>query len=301
MLPNCPKCHLPLSSSELCSRVVRFGSFKRFSDQARVQRFRCLDCRSSFSTASFHPCFQQKKRQLNPIVFKLLASGVSQRRSALILNLNRKTIVRKLIFLGQIAIPLIPMLNLNLAKAQVMEFDDLESFEHTKCKPLSVTMAVESKTRRILGFRIARMPAKGKLAAFSRKKYGIRKDERNQARESLFLELKSIVSEEALIKSDQCPFYMKTILKHFAKARHKKFKGRKAKRNGLGELKRGGFDPLFSVNHTNAMLRANINRLFQKTWCTTKLAERLSYHLALYCLYHNQVLIQKKTPSQKAA
>ncbi len=69
------------------------------------------------------------------------------------------------------------MVNATYPQVTSLEFDDLETFEHTKCKPLSATIAVESKTRRILGFRVARMPAKGLLAAISRKKYGYRKDD----------------------------------------------------------------------------------------------------------------------------
>lgn len=36
--------------------------------------------------------------------------------------------------------------------AKEIEFDDLETLEHTKRKPLLVTLAVEYKTRRILCF-----------------------------------------------------------------------------------------------------------------------------------------------------
>jgi hypothetical protein len=39
------------------------------------------------------------------------------------------------------------------------------------------------------------------------------------------------------------------------------------------------------------MLRANINRLFRRTWCTTKKPERLEQHLAVYMDFHNRVLV----------
>ncbi len=42
------------------------------------------------------------------------------------------------------------------------------------------------------------------------------------------------------------------------------------------------------------MLRANLNRLFRKTWNTTKKLERLNYHLAIYSWYHNFKLILKR-------
>ena len=50
------------------------------------------------------------------------------------------------------------------------------------------------------------------------------------------------------------------------------------------------FDPIFSLNHTCAMLRANICRLIRKTWCTTKKRERLVDHIAIYTYLHNRSL-----------
>ena len=43
---------------------------------------------------------------------------------------------------------------------------------------------------------------------------------------------------------------------------------------GQGELRDKRFDPMFALNHTCAMLRANINRLFRRTWCTSKRIDR---------------------------
>ena len=182
--------------------------------------------------------------------------------------------------------------NRNLPKATSVEFDDLETMEHSKCKPLAVSMMVETKTRRILGYRVARMPAKGLLAAIARKKYGYRKDERPQARAALFLELQEFIEVGATIKSDMHPSYVRDVQKYFPKSEHKVFKGRKGCVVGQGELKSGGFDPIFSLNHTFAMLRANINRLFRRTWNTTKDPAKLAAHIALYVLYHNLILIQ---------
>lgn len=182
-------------------------------------------------------------------------------------------------------------MNQSLPKVRVLEFDDMESFEHSKCKPLSITLAVEHKSRRILGFRVSKMPAKGKLAKIARKKYGRREDHRARARQELFSELKPIVEVGALIKSDMNPYYPPDVKRHFKACRHEVFKGRRGCVVGQGELKRGGFDPLFSLNHTCAMLRANISRLFRRTWCTTKKQSRLSLHIAIYAVYHNAKLI----------
>jgi hypothetical protein len=135
------------------------------------------------------------------------------------------------------------------------------------------------------------MSAKGLIAAKSRKKYGIRIDERAWKRNSLFKDLRDLAVENAILKSDENPHYLNTVKNYFPKADHKKFKGRTGCVVGQGELKSGGFDPLFCLNHSFAKLRANINRLFRRTWNTTKKPERLGLHIALYALFHNHRLI----------
>lgn len=291
MKPNCPYCEANSNSSENQSLVVRAGRFKRSSDCRSIQRFKCKKCSKHFSRATFHPCFKQLKRHFNHRLSKLICSGVSQRRAAKILGVNRKTVVRKLIFLGFRAIEELDKINRATPLVEVIEFDELETFEHTKYKPLSVFLAVESKTRRILGFEIARMPAKGLLSKKALQKYGFRKDERREAHERLFKKLQVIAHPQALFKSDQNPSYPATVNKYFPMALHEAHKGQRGSIVGQGELKKVRFDPLFSLNHTCAMLRANINRLFRKTWCTTKIPSRLYLHVAIYAAYHNLVLI----------
>ena len=289
--PSCPKCSLNESLSENRPKIVRGGFFYRKSDRKRVRRFKCLGCKTWFSRSTEQACYRQNKRQINDRIAKELSSGVSQRRIARLLNISRNTVVRKLIFLGLQAEKNLMRKNKSLPQSEVIEFDDLETFEHSKCKPLSITLAVEHGTRRILGFEVSQMPAKGKLAKLALKKYGPRKDERYKARESLFDRLQYLVRPDAQIKSDENPHYPATVKKYFPAATHVRFKGQRGSTTGQGELKKVRFDPLFSLNHTCAMLRANVNRLFRKTWCTTKKAERLRMHLAIYAYYHNTCLI----------
>jgi hypothetical protein len=174
--------------------------------------------------------------------------------------------------------------------AKEVLFDDMETFEHTKCKPISIGLMVEEGTRRILGYNVASMPAKGLLAKLSVKKYGKRIDERPKKRAELFTKMKLLINEDAVIKSDECPYYFKYIVRHFPKAKHITFKGRASAVVGQGELKKVGYDPLFSLNHTCASLRARVSRLIRKTWNTTKKPERLDLHLAIVCLHHNMNL-----------
>jgi hypothetical protein len=223
---------------------------------------------------------------------KLLVSGVSQRRVALILNINKTTVARKLKFLGLLARHKNYKFRQRLKNIKEIQFDDLETIEHTKLKPLSLTLAVEKHSRYILGIEVGRMPAKGLLANKSRKKYGRRKDERFESRNRLFRRIKNHVSSDVIFESDENPHYPNAVKAHFPNSIHLTVKGQRGCVTGQGELKKINFDPLFSLNHTCAMLRANINRLFRKTWCTTKKIQPLIDHLEIYILYHNQFLLK---------
>jgi hypothetical protein len=198
---------------------------------------------------------------------------------------------RKLLFLAQCA-KAENELQLNQStSANAIQFDDLETVEHSKCKPLSVTMAVEKETRRILAFSVSRMPAKGHLAKIARRKYGRRRDERPIGWDKMFSQIAPIVCETATIESDENPHYPALVRKWCPNSEHITVKGRRGSIAGQGELKKVKFDPLFSLNHTFAMCRANINRLFRRTWCTTKRPDRLAAHLELYVNFHNRKLI----------
>ncbi len=270
--------------------IQKRGFYYRQSDRKRVQRFLCNVCGKQFSFATFSENLNQKKRHLNHTVARLLVGGVSQREAGRILKLNRKTIVRKFIFMAQQAERKLERYNQKISIATAIQFDDMETFEHTKCKPLSITLAVEEKTRRILGFEVSQMPAKGHLAAISRKKYGPRADLRAFGRRRLFKRIKPLMHPFVSIKSDENPHYSRDVKRYFPTSEYKTYKGRRGAVVGQGELKKIGFDPIFDLNHTCAMLRAKASRLFRRTWCTTKKQQRLTYHLLLVALHHNKEL-----------
>lgn len=287
MSSSVKKCHC-LSGER--PNIRRRGFYSRKSDGQVIQRYRCSKCKKGFSAATGNVCYRQNKRHKNEILRKLLSSGISLRRAAKVLNLNRITVERKLLFLAEMAKRKEAARVLGRKKCQIVEFDDMETFEHTKCKPLSITLAVESKTRTILDYEVSQMPAKGRLAKIAVKKYGYRRDMRGIGRNKLFRRLKEKVDERATFKSDQNPHYSADVKKYFPGAIHETHKGQRGSITGQGELKKIRFDPLFSLNHTCAMFRANVNRLFRKTWCTTKRSDRLEAHLRIFMDYHNENL-----------
>ena len=298
MKRQCPdsECLSP-SKSPVSGRIVRKGFYFRSSDGQWIPRFLCRNCGRTFSSASFVSCYRQKKRKVNHPLKLLLSSGVSQRRAALLLRLNRKTVVRKFRFLAEEARRehALWLVQFKERPLTLVQFDDLETSEHTKCKPLSVALAVEPGTRKILGFQVSQMPPKGLLAKIARRKYGPRRDRRPEGWNRLFSDLKPVVSPGAEWLSDENPHYPRHLKRHFPQSTHRTTPGGRGCVAGQGELKKLIFDPLFSLNHTCAMLRAHMNRLFRRTWCTTKTKQGLIDHLSIYVCYHNAVLTEPCT------
>ncbi|HKP94551.1 MAG TPA: hypothetical protein VJ385_02220 [Fibrobacteria bacterium] len=285
MVPRCPNPQCPSPQPR------KNGTYYRPSDAKAVQRWLCKGCNRHFSAATFQDAYRQNKRRINPEVAKLLSSGVSQRRIALLLHIHRITVARKLTFLAQAAERRQEQWLESLPKVSDVQFDDLITLEHTKCKPLAVSLAVEAGTRRILGFEVSPIPASGRLAALSRKKYGRRPNLRPRGLQRLFDTIRKVLDAKVSFRSDEDPLYPVLMRRNFPGATHHRSPGGRGCVTGQGELKQLRYDPLFSLNHTCAMLRANINRLFRRTWCTTKKAACLSQHLWVYVEFHNTVLL----------
>lgn len=214
------------------------------------------------------------------------------RRSAIILGVHRKTIERKLPFLGERARRWnVKYLGGMRSKIHSIQIDDLITKENSKLKPLSVSVAVDERTRTLLALEVSQIPAFGHLAKLAVKKYGRRQDQHQQGLERLFDTITPLLQAEVRVRSDEHQRYPYYVAKYLPRARHECFKSERATVAGQGELKKVRFDPLFAVNHACAMLRGNVNRLIRKTWCTTKDPNRLKDHLDLFMHYYNQHLL----------
>lgn len=278
----------PFSQNPGC-RIQRKGYFpKKPTRAARIQRYRCLTCRRSFSDQTGRLTYRQKLPHFTQPVFRILTAGVSQRKCAEFLGIHRDTVASMMLRLARFAEGQVtPTEAQAIARGQIAVFDEMETFEHTKMKPLSITVAVDEATRLIVATKVAVMPAKGLLAKRSRRKYGKRPDHRPKAIAAVLTSVGSKMPSIAVVKSDQNPMYPALVGHALPFREHKTYKGRRGCVVGQGELKSGGFDPLFSLNHSCAMIRDNLKRLSRRTWCTTKRPDRLQALLELYRVAHN--------------
>jgi len=293
MNPQCPGCH---GSG---TQVVRNGSFYRRDDSRKIQRYKCKSCARGFSKATLSDAYRQQKRRINHSIRWLLASGVSMRRIAKIKKISKCTVAARIPYLAKCARrEQTHWLKKNGPFTQI-QFDDLQTYVHTKCKPVTVPAVVDKHTQRVIGFGVAQIPANGLLAAVARAKYGYRADKSRPERMALSESLTSHLAPDATFESDQHKHYPYLVKRYFPQATHIAYKSRRSATTGQGELKKVGFDHLFSINHTFAMFRANVNRLIRKTWCSTKRQDRLEEHIAIFVSVFNEGLMDSNWKAKR--
>jgi transposase-like protein len=285
----CPNCKTP-------TQIFKRGRYRRPSDKKLIQRFQCKNCQKSFSSQTSSFDYRLRKRRINQRVFLMLAKGMSQRGCAQVLGVDPKTISRRVWRFGRCSKAHLKKLQKSKRRVSSITFDEMETFEHTKLKPLTIPLAVETNSRKVLALDVGKIAAKGPLASLSRSKYGYRKCQRRLVLDSLFDQIKNIATPECIFLSDESQHYPRPVKRFFKNGIHKQYKGRKPAVVGQGEMKKGGFDPLFSLNQTAAMFRDNIKRLTRRTWCTTKRVDRLLDFLHIYAFYHNQRIDGVKRP-----
>lgn len=266
--------------------AIKKGYFKTKWNGQPVPRYLCRDCGRCFSSHTALESFGQHKPQLNDVIFRLYASATTQRRIARVLGINRKTVVRKFLFLARLSRQAHDKALSGYGPLDRAQFDEMESFEHTRLKPLSIALAVEESEGKLLAVEVASMPAKGKLADISRRKYGYRADHRLRARRRVLETLKHAARPKT-IATDAHPAYPRLIRELLPSSRHLVVETRMGKRFRPEGSRKNVEDGLFTLNYTAAKIRHDLSRMARRVWVTTKKASRLKDHLDLYIAFNN--------------
>jgi hypothetical protein len=160
-----------------------------------------------------------------------------------------------------------------------VQFDEMETIEHSKLKPLSIALAVRPKTGQIIGAKAATMNCHGHMAALSRKIYGWRPDTRPMACRDVMNDIKAVAKPRITVATDGKTTYPGMIKAVMPQAVHVPYAGRVAVHKAR--------DPLFRLNHTCAKLRADVSRLARRTWSASKCLKGLQDHLDIYIAFNN--------------
>lgn len=266
------------SSDPKTFRYIKKGYYRTGHDRQQVPRYQCKACGKYFSTHTVSPTYQQKKPALNKQIYNLYVSGMNQRRIARVLGIDRKTVTRKFLFMARRARTIHEeKIKSGKLKTSFVQFDEMETFEHTRLKPLSIAIAVRPKTGEIIDLQVASMKCHGKLSSVARRLYGHREDTREAAREDVLKAVSNCSKEKITIASDGLKTYKNEVSLWVPNAT-------------LVQKKRNPnetYDRLFSLNLLCAKLRNDLSRMGRKTWVTTKAQWALQAHLDLYIAWNN--------------
>lgn len=283
---ECPKC------KATGKFFIKKGYYKNKNDHQPVPRYQCKACKKFFGSHTSLPTYRQKKPQLNHQIYQLYASATSMRRLARVLKCNLKTVANKLFFIAsQARLYHENHIQNKGIQTSYVQFDEMETFEHTRLKPLSVAIAVRSKMlpvgksqhySEIIDIKVATMNSHGHNSALAQQIYGIRPDTRVQACEDV---LKTVAKcqrfgDTLTIRTDAKRAYISSIQKILPTATHQSVLSRATPSTTS--------NPMFPFNVVAGKIRHDMSRMARRSWVTTKSIRALEAHLDLYIAWNNR-------------
>jgi hypothetical protein len=236
--------------------------------------------------------YRDHRPDLNARLFQSLASGVGLRQSSRNLRLSLRCTELKFRKIARHLRRLNLNLRTTLPPGSKFQLDELETYEGRRNgRPLSVPVVIETDTRYIVWAESATIRPRGKMTPA--RLLAIRRDEarlgrrRDRSRRSV---RRSLERAAVLLGSKQAVFLdtdQKTSYVGLAKAIFGR--DRLVHRRTSGKLPRTAANPLFPINHTEAMARDLTGRLRRQSWLASKKRRYLDLGLQLYTAYRNLV------------
>jgi transposase-like protein len=290
--PRCPYrgCRLHVDAEP--TAFIRHGQYQANCRPHPTPRFRCSACRRTFSRQTFRADYRDHRPDLNARLFVMLASGIGLRQSARNLCLSLRCCELKF---RKIARHL-RRLNLNLRSElpdrASFQLDELETFEGRRnTRPLSVPVLIERDSRFLVWAESATIRPRGKMTHARRramlrdqKRLGKRRDlSRRAVRRTL--ERGADIARRmplVLLETDKKTSYVPLARQTFGSQRLVHY-------STSSKLPRDVRNPLFPINHTEAIARDLMGRLRRRSWLASKKRRYLDLGLQLFAAYRNYV------------
>jgi len=290
--PRCPNRRCSQHRRPTPDFCIRKGTYLPKCRWHRVQRFRCRHCRRGFSRQTFRADYRDHRPDLNVAVFLSLATGLGLRQTARNVGLSLRCTELKFRKLARH----LRRLNLNLrgalAEGSSFQFDEFETYESRRnTRPLSVPLLIERESRFVVWAESAPIRPRGKMS--KARKRAVEEDEkRHGPRKDLSQRAVRRTLRRGADLSGELPFVeLSTDEKSSYPARAREAFGKKriVHHRTNSKLARMTWNPLFAINHTEAMVRDLMGRLRRETWLVTKKRRYLDLALQVWMAYRNYV------------
>ncbi len=290
--PRCP--HRPCRQHHSPEpRFYRRNGFYRASCRPQpIQRYLCRTCGRGFSRQTFRMDYRDHKPHLNAPLVRLLVSGVGFRQSARQLNLSLTCTQLKFRKISRHLRRLDLNLRGPLPPGSTLQFDEFETYEGERnTRPLSVPFLIEGATRYVLWAEAAPIRPRGRMSASrtqairaSERRYGPRKDLSARSIRRTLQRGADVTGHlnHIVLHTDEKSIYPGIAKEVFGKNRLTHYRTN-------SKVTRDTLNPLFPINHSEAMIRDLTGRLRRDSWLTSKLRRYLDLGLALWGKWRNYV------------
>jgi hypothetical protein len=287
--PFCPNPSCAQHATPSDRFFLHHGSYWPRCRQEPVLRFRCRECRRTFSVQTFRQDYRDRRPELNERLSMQLVSGVGYRQSARLLGMGVNAVQWKARKLARQA----GMLHANLCRKLPAErtflLDEEETYEHASIRTLTMPVMIECNTWFVVATAVGstrRLAAAGtRRRAWQdhvESQEGPRPDESHACVTAVMQELDR--------RLDGGRLRLRTDLKSsYATISRRVFGDRVQHERTAGSDPRTARNPLFPINHTLAMTRDNCGRLRRQSWLVTKQRDYLQLQMHQFTVYRNYI------------
>ena len=168
--PFCPRRRCKQHTSKTGFRWVRYGTYATQGSTVRIQRYRCLHCRRTFSATAFTNTYYAKRPELLiPLGYRMVAcSGF--RQMAREMRCAASTLMRQAARIGRQG--LLRMAEM-LPKGPIEEplvVDGFESFSYSQYHPCYVNIAVGATSHHTYAFTFSALRRKGRMSKHQKRR-----------------------------------------------------------------------------------------------------------------------------------
>lgn len=290
--PRCPYRHCPFHAGPVPGFYHQHGSYHPKCRPRPVPRFRCLACRRTFSRQTFRADYRDHRPHLNQRLLELLTSGVGLRQSSRLLLLSLRCTELKFRKIARHLRRLDLNLRTEFTETAALQLDEFESYEGERnTRPLSVPTLIEAGSRYIVWSESATIRPRGSMSkrrkrriAAAKERYGPRKDRSRRALQRTLRRGSELVRNlpQVRLQTDEKSSYGPLAKAAFGskRLRHEQTNSRIARRT---------WNPLFPINHMEALVRDLLGRLRRNSWLVSKKRRYLDLGLAMHAAYRNLV------------
>lgn len=290
--PCCPypECEYHLEPAERF--YLRHGSYRPKCRPWPVPRFRCLGCGRTYSRQTFRADYCDHRPDLNARLYDYLTSGVGLRQSARKLKLSLSCTQLKFRKICRHLRGLNANIRGPLLEGSIFQLDEFETYEGRRnTRPLTVPVLIERDSRFVVWCESAPIRPRGKMTPAriraieaDEARFGPREDRSHEAIARTLARGRELVGKvwEVRLETDE-----KTAYGPLAR---QAFEGKTLLHETTSsKLARMTWNPLFPINHTEAIMRDLMGRLRRESWLVSKMGKYLDLALQMWMTDRNLV------------